>query len=166
MSTSDASAPKREPVDVERLRELCSRATPGPWEDSTLPGQKIFAGNMTICDIRGWGYLTGVGGLRLTPEQAIAIQEANAEFIAAARTALPACLDEIEDLRAKLRVSERFAESQRILKETNIQRWTDAQERLALIERRLIEITGNHDGILPNLNIVNAALRGEPKEGL
>lgn len=64
--------------------------TPGPWEDSSLPGVKIFAGNMTICDVRGWGYLTGAGGLRLPDEEAIAIQCANARLIAAAPDLLAA----------------------------------------------------------------------------
>jgi hypothetical protein len=77
-------------------RAICEKATPGPWDDSTLKGQKIFAGNMTICDIRGWGYLTGAEAMNLPEEQAIGIQEANAALIAAARTNYPLVLEELE----------------------------------------------------------------------
>lgn len=57
--------------------------TPGPWR----VGYAAFcvdAGPMKICDIRGWGHLTGTGGLNLPPEKAKAIQVANANLISAA----------------------------------------------------------------------------------
>jgi hypothetical protein len=42
-------------------------------------------GRMKVCDIRGWGYLTGKGGgLALQNSEAEAIQLANARLIAAA----------------------------------------------------------------------------------
>ncbi len=44
----------------------------------------VFAGNMMVCQIRGWGHLTGVGALNLPEDEAIAIQEANGKLIAAA----------------------------------------------------------------------------------
>ncbi len=59
-------------------------------------------------------------------------------------------------LQAKLLVSERFAESQRVLKDQNIRRWTDAQERLAMVERQLIAITGVDAGIEETLNALEA----------
>jgi hypothetical protein len=57
--------------------------TPRPWR-AVGDAMKVFAGNMTICDIRGWGYLTGVGGLQLSEADAIAIQRANTRLIVAA----------------------------------------------------------------------------------
>ena len=63
--------------------------TPGPWRVTPI-AIAVFADQMKICDIRGWGYLTGVGGLRLREDQAIAIQEANANLIAAAPELLEA----------------------------------------------------------------------------
>jgi hypothetical protein len=53
---------------------------------------------MNICDIRGWGYLTGKGGLGLPEEEAKKIQEANAALIAAAPDGLAAA----EEARAAL----------------------------------------------------------------
>lgn len=62
--------------------------TPLPWKAETEFSCRIMAHNipkgpMTICDIRGWGYLTGKGhgALGLSQEEAIAIQKANAELI-------------------------------------------------------------------------------------
>ena len=71
-------------TQIEECLEAESRATPGPWDDCGS-GLKVFAGNMTVCDIRGWGYLTGIGGLRLSEAEAEAIQVANAELICKSR---------------------------------------------------------------------------------
>lgn len=66
--------------------------TPGPWKADLNPyAATIWAGNMRICDLRGWGYLTGVGGLHLPPEDAANIQDANARLISAAPELLEAC---------------------------------------------------------------------------
>jgi len=63
-----------------------SKFTPGPWETLGPEGYpcKVYAGDMNICDIRGWGYLTGVGGLKLSDDKAAEIQDANAHLIACA----------------------------------------------------------------------------------
>ncbi len=72
---------------------MTTKHTPGPWAvgyrayDVTACG-----GQMKICDIRGWGYLTGLGALALPAEQATEIQYANARLIAAA----PDLLTELE----------------------------------------------------------------------
>ena len=60
---------------------------------------------MKICDVRGWGYLTGGGALGLPHDQALAIQEANARLIAAAPDLYTACADWIEWLDADGRQS-------------------------------------------------------------
>ena len=51
----------------------------------------------------------------------------------------------------ELLVSQRFAESQQVLKEQNIQRWIQAQEKLASVETTLAEITGTRTAIGDNL---------------
>lgn len=65
-----------------------TRFTPGPWRTGDKFKAKVFAerpeGLMTVCDIRGWGFLTGVGGLHLPEKEAIAIQDANCHLIVAA----------------------------------------------------------------------------------
>lgn len=64
--------------------------TPGPWR--VMPGQMIFSGDsMRVCDIRGWGHLTGSGAMNLPSDQAAVIQDANARLIAAAPDLLAAC---------------------------------------------------------------------------
>lgn len=65
------------------------RHTPGPWAVSqyTLAVYaKDHKGEITVCDIRGWGHLTGKGhgALGLNWGEATAIQIANAILIAAA----------------------------------------------------------------------------------
>lgn len=59
--------------------------TKGPWQ-AEMHGQNVLAcdGQMMICNVRGWGYLTGVGALNLPDEQSAAIQDANVRLIAAA----------------------------------------------------------------------------------
>jgi len=69
---------------------------PGPWKvgynamDVVAPSLK--GGDAKVCDIRGWGYLTGKGhgALGMSEAEAIAIQEANARLIAAAPEMLEA----------------------------------------------------------------------------
>lgn len=60
-----------------------SKFTKGPWKVG-YESFTVDAGSMRICDIRGWGHLTGKGSLGLPFDQAKAIQEANARLIAAA----------------------------------------------------------------------------------
>lgn len=77
-----------------KVRSLASdpaQPTPGPWTVDEPMWTKVFAGNMTVCDIRGWGFLTGIGGLHLPDEKAFEIQKANARLIAAAPDLLEAC---------------------------------------------------------------------------
>lgn len=60
-------------------------------------------GPMHICDIRGWGHLTGRGhGAHAMDEASgIAVQEANSDFIKHAREDIPALLAEIRRLRSR-----------------------------------------------------------------
>lgn len=63
--------------------------TRGPWAaDPVTPGTYVWAGKpedgAAVCLIRGWGHLTGGGGLGLSNEDAVSIQAANATLIAAA----------------------------------------------------------------------------------
>jgi hypothetical protein len=67
--------------------------TPGPWT-AQGNGREVRAGDgqMKVCDIRGWGYLTGKGcALALPDDQAIEIQKANERLIAAAPDYATAC---------------------------------------------------------------------------
>ncbi len=69
--------------------------TPGPWKDDEMACY-VFAGNMMVCQIRGWGHLTGRGALNLPEDKAIEIQKANGRLIAAAPDLLEACKEWVE----------------------------------------------------------------------
>lgn len=64
--------------------------TPGPWKPEFIGSPRVLAtdtkGDFPICDIRGWGHLTGKGhgALGLSNSEAAAIQDANARLVAAA----------------------------------------------------------------------------------
>lgn len=94
---------------IRELRELEGKATPGPWEPDDSAAYVFAPESMMICQIRGWGHLTGKGhgALCLSDEEAIAIQKANQQLIARARNVLPALLDNIEALEARLAKAER-----------------------------------------------------------
>jgi hypothetical protein len=81
------------PARIAELRALCEAATAGPWRVS-MTGYSVKSNDddaPTIAIPHGVSVLTS---------KQIDRWLANAEFIAAARTALPDALDEIERLRA------------------------------------------------------------------
>lgn len=69
-----------DPNEIARLRELCEKATPGPWNRGTGNEYRELFKNH---------------GMHL----AHVYECADGDFIAAARTALPALLDEVERLQ-------------------------------------------------------------------
>lgn len=80
------------------------KSTPLPWYVIEYPGDtKIFAGDCRVADIRGWGYLTGVGGLHLTDEEAEKVQHANAQLIVRAVNSHEELLSELRKARETLR---------------------------------------------------------------
>lgn len=80
-------------VDIAGLRALIAAATPGPWEPYGAvggpPGVESLDNGHTVAEMFGCDE---------HPPNATA----DAAFVAAARTALPAALDEIERLQAEL----------------------------------------------------------------
>lgn len=83
--------------ELARLRELCDAATPGPWEDGTA----------MCCPDMGW--VDGPNGKGVVcptyeaSKRTHTLDANDAAFIAAARTALPALLDLIAQLRSQTR---------------------------------------------------------------
>lgn len=77
--------------EIRRLRTLCEAATPGPWQVAE------YDGDDWTCDYK---IESGSGTVLAGPSIRHAGKvQSNATFIAEARTALPAALDEIERLR-------------------------------------------------------------------
>lgn len=76
-------------MNIEELRQLCDRATPGPWLS-----EKHYDADYNVWCIPEasdqWG------------DPIVMALHEDADFIAVARTALPSCLDEIYRLRAEL----------------------------------------------------------------
>ena len=78
-------------ISKEAVAKMLDGVTDGPWATADITDW-IMAGQMHVAQVRGWGWLTGYGsnGPRLSDEEAIAVQKANARFIAYAREAMPA----------------------------------------------------------------------------
>ena len=72
------------PIDTEALRRLADAATAGPWENARNGVQQSLDAATKAGDYR----YEGVG---IVPEEYV--RQDDAEFIAAARTAVPALLD-------------------------------------------------------------------------
>ena len=71
-------------ADRNRLRKLADAATPGPWENTRNGVQQTIGAATKVGDYK----YEGVG---IVPEEYV--RQEDAEFIAAARTAVPALLD-------------------------------------------------------------------------
>lgn len=83
----------------KRLRELCDKATPGPW-------RKV------VCNKEdGWSCVMGEHEAVTDGVQTGEMNGDNADFIAAARNALPELLDEVERLRARVERLEKVREA-------------------------------------------------------
>ena len=93
------------PGRIAELRELCEKATPGPWRWSFVIGP---SGHRTP-RLANSALLQGQG-LRGIFRAYPAPGDADAALVAAARTALPEALDEIERLQGRVdRESETIA---------------------------------------------------------
>lgn len=95
-------------LDLGPIKERAERLTHDTksWYADENAGI-IWAGPNTIndgriCDMRGWGHLTGAGALNLDGDKAAAIQDARKAFIAHARADIPALVAEVEALRAQV----------------------------------------------------------------
>ena len=84
------------PINTEALRRLADGATPGPWEftgrDDSTTWIEAPTGDVLIHDERGHGHMR---------ENFSWIKKPDAEFIVAAREAIPALLDRIARLEAQ-----------------------------------------------------------------
>lgn len=75
------------PEELEKLKQLCNEATPGPWESESYGG--------AIGDVAAiFTIATGDDG---DVKNAMTVETAS--FIAASRTAVPALIAEVERLR-------------------------------------------------------------------
>lgn len=88
------------PERIAEIRRLAEAATKGPW--LIEPGQKID--EIYIVDAPTDGRIARMWNGRTC-------REANAEFIAVARNALPELLDEVERLRARCERLEKVREA-------------------------------------------------------
>lgn len=90
---------KTSPETIARLRKLCEKATPGPWEwrgDNCLDGppreyEILEAGD----DGKGYGMHSPLIAHDFRPDK----KDANKAIITESRNALPALLDDLEAMR-------------------------------------------------------------------
>lgn len=141
---------KNEPtVDIKRLRELESKATIGPWEVNTLagrPNREIFS----VFDDNIGDF--GCGGLGFEAT------EANAEFVVAARNAIPTLLDEIEQKQVHV-----------VVLEHQIALLPDGWKfRAEAAEARVVELEHTHSKLLSVIECANATARrrGDQRDAL
>lgn len=92
-------------LDLDAIEARVNAALEGPWSVDShalgIWGPSRKGGETKLLDIRGWGYLTGHGhgALALPADEATAIQKAMGEFVAHARTDIPALVAECRSLR-------------------------------------------------------------------
>lgn len=84
--------------EIDALRALCDGATAGPWRTSTYGGEKPL---VVVDDALELIAVTGGPSIYSSGEC-----EANAAFIAAARTVMPALLDALEAAESRVREME------------------------------------------------------------
>ena len=82
-------------LDLDPIKQRAEAATEGPWGARELP-QMVRGANATLHSAHGTGEVWSV---EFSPEIGSTVSISDAEFIAAARTDIPALLDEVERLR-------------------------------------------------------------------
>ena len=132
------SAATGEPVDLDAIRARCEAATPGPWklemEERYETGEKdapyVYSADGSTCICSGQTYY---------PQQVTA---ANAAFIAAARSDIPALLASHAALEQRVAGADKEAED----------RWhhllTEAERRIKELEEDLANATGGFDAAM------------------
>lgn len=80
---------------IQQARELCEKATPGPWEAKT--------NSYPQCNGEPWGWIRGVSGHITWSGNS---GQANAAFIAASRTLVPQLCDALEAMTARAEKAE------------------------------------------------------------
>ena len=102
-SLARKAEPMSEPLDLEAIKKRAESATPGPWEweppsedpypmyDESLIGPVLDGEKFPVQVLSGWGY--DASGTNCEPQ--------DREFIAHARTDVPALVAEVERLRAE-----------------------------------------------------------------
>lgn len=79
-------------LDLPAIRAVCDGATPGPWETGNGRGSAVVRSVPEKCAIF-------INVRTVEVEDCVARWQRDAEFIALARTALPAACDELEEAR-------------------------------------------------------------------
>jgi hypothetical protein len=135
-------------LDLEHLCALSAAATPGPWKAVQLPARGIGPWRVDAPDIDC--IIGDVGEVGTDPCDA-----GNAEFIAAARTAVPVLLDEVARLRGS---DQTIAERDALHARATL---------LAQHVRQLLEVVRRNNGWLPHedqqtLFAAKAVLEQEP----
>ena len=100
-----------DPIDTAKLLALANAATPGPWcVQGPWPHATVYVNDAAMQD-SGIEPTHVATMAALTPEGKSTTSDPDAAFIAAARTALPEALHEIDRLRSALAKASNLAES-------------------------------------------------------
>jgi len=88
---------------LNKLKAICEAATPGPWKHSK------FGVNILTHDSEFSVCTQNYTGSTFMVEEQMKITEANAAFIAASRSAVPALIELVEALEAEIRARHNMA---------------------------------------------------------
>ena len=67
--------------DCQRIVNILNDKAEGNIENLTHDAHEFFADGQYIFCVRGWGFLTGIGGLNLSQEKAAELQDGFINFI-------------------------------------------------------------------------------------
>lgn len=112
-------------AELAELRALCEAATPGKWEHRTALDDGTPWNDVIAIHPDDWVIVVPDTGR--APEESHAVEEADAAFIAASRTAVPRLLDRVEELAALLTRATNYLQSANDLLCCDDDECTDAQ---------------------------------------
>lgn len=94
-------------AELKTIADACKRATPGPWKMCPKRMYFIAADGSPVADIDDFENLGPIRmrghGAEASGNRPAGSQDANADFICLARTAMPQLLDRVRDLEERLR---------------------------------------------------------------
>jgi hypothetical protein len=107
-------------LDLAAAKALCDRATPGPWKAANGKGAASVTSNEARCAIY-------INVRTCEVDECVARWQADARFIAAARTLVPELIHRVEKLQAEVAMLSDAERANRLLHESHL--YAEAAQR-------------------------------------